>query len=112
MASYASSKAAVVSFTRVLAGELGPWNITVNSYAPGMLKTRLSGYADVTPERAKQLLDTLSLRRWGDPDDIASLLIFLASEQARYITGSFIDISGGKLAVQFPQLAYQEAEGA
>ena len=106
MASYAAAKAAVANLTRVLAGELGPWNITVNAYAPGMIPTRLSGYANITAERRQQLFDTLAFPRWGDPDEIADLLIFLASDRARYVTGALIDISGGKFAVQFPQMAH------
>jgi 3-oxoacyl-[acyl-carrier protein] reductase len=112
MGAYAASKAAVTSMTRVLAGELGPWNITVNCYAPGMIPTRLSGYSDVTAERRKQLWDTLAFPRWGEPDEIADLLIFLASDQARYITGTMIDVSGGKFCVQFPHLPHAAARAA
>jgi 3-oxoacyl-[acyl-carrier protein] reductase len=110
MGSYAASKAAVTSLTRVLAAELSAWNITVNCYAPGMIPSRLSGYADVAPERQRQLWDTLSIPRWGDPHEVADLCIFLASDRARYITGTMIDVSGGKLAVQFPQLARPATE--
>lgn len=105
MGSYAASKAAVTSLTRVLAAELSPWDITVNCYAPGMIPSRLSGYADVSPERRAQLWDTLTIPQWGDPNEVADLCIFLASERAGYITGTMIDVSGGKYAVQFPQLA-------
>jgi 3-oxoacyl-[acyl-carrier protein] reductase len=106
-AAYAASKAAVAHFTRVLAGELGPWDITVNSYAPGMIPTEMNHFAEAAPERQEMLLNTLSLRRWGDPRDVANLLCFLASDKASYITGALIDVSGGKLATQIPQLAYQ-----
>jgi 3-oxoacyl-[acyl-carrier protein] reductase len=108
-AAYAASKAAVVHFTQSLAGELGPWGITANSYAPGMIPTTLNGFADLDPAAAQRLLDTLSLRRWGSKDDIASLICFLASDQAGYITGTLIDISGGKLATQIPRAAYERA---
>jgi 3-oxoacyl-[acyl-carrier protein] reductase len=106
-AAYSASKAGVAHFTRVLAGELGPWDITVNSYAPGMIPTEMNHFAEAAPERQEMLLNTLSLRRWGDPKDVANLLCFLASDKASYITGSLIDVSGGKLATQIPQLAYQ-----
>ncbi|MCJ1698334.1 SDR family oxidoreductase [Rathayibacter festucae] len=106
-AAYGASKAAVVQFTRVLAGELGPWGITVNAYAPGMIPTAMNGFADM-PEAAKaRLLDTLTLRRWGTPDDIADLLCFLSSDAASYITGTLVDVSGGKLATQIPARAYE-----
>jgi 3-oxoacyl-[acyl-carrier protein] reductase len=106
-AAYGASKAAVVQFTRVLAGELGPWGVTVNAYAPGMIPTAMNGFADM-PEAAKaRLLDTLTLRRWGTPDDIADLLCFLSSDAASYITGTLVDVSGGKLATQIPSRAYE-----
>lgn len=108
-AAYSASKAGVVSFTRVLAGELGPWNITANSYAPGMIPTQMNHFTDLPEARQERLLDMLSLRRWGDRQDIAKLIVFLASEAAGYITGALIDISGGKLAIQQPQRAYEHA---
>jgi NAD(P)-dependent dehydrogenase (short-subunit alcohol dehydrogenase family) len=108
-AAYAASKAAVVQFTRVLASELGPWNVTVNAYAPGMIPTTMNGFAEMDPGAQERLLDTLSLRRWGDFDDIANLVCFLASDAASYITGTLIDISGGKLATQIPSRAYDSA---
>lgn len=106
-AAYAASKSAVVQFTRVLAGELGPFNVTVNSYSPGMIPTEMNGFAKAPSARQEKLLDTLTLRRWGDPQDVANLLCFLASDQAGYITGASIDCSGGKYATQFPSAAYE-----
>ena len=103
-AAYASSKAGVVYFTRVLAGELGPWDITVNCYAPGMIP-----FAEAPPERQQRLLDTITLRRWGQEKEISRLICFLASDLAGYITGTLIDVSGGKLATQIPQIAYEQA---
>ncbi|MCP4385350.1 MAG: SDR family oxidoreductase [Hyphomicrobiales bacterium] len=107
-AAYASSKAGVVSLTRVLAGELGPFNVTVNCYAPGMIPTEMNRFAEVDPARQEALLDTLSLRRWGSAVDIANLVCFLSSDLAGYITGSLIDISGGKLATQMPWAAHRD----
>lgn len=105
-AAYAASKAAVVQLTRVLASELGPYDVTVNAYAPGMVPTAMNGFAEMPPEAQDRLLDTLSLRRWETADDVADLLIFLASGQAGYITGTLVDVSGGKLATQIPARAY------
>ena len=110
-AAYASSKAGVVYFTRVLAGELGPWNVTVNAYAPGMIPTEMNHFAEAPPEKQERLLDTLTLRRWGDPQDVANLICFLASDLAGYITGTLIDVSGGKLATQIPRVAYEGLTG-
>ncbi|MEK3910104.1 SDR family NAD(P)-dependent oxidoreductase [Paenibacillus sp. FSL H7-0331] len=108
-AAYAASKAGIVHFTRVLAGELGPWNITVNCYAPGVIPTDLNRFADRSPKEQKELLDNLSLRRWGNKQEIAHLICYLASDYASYITGTMIDISGGKLATQVPRMAYEWA---
>jgi 3-oxoacyl-[acyl-carrier protein] reductase len=106
-AAYAASKAAVVALTRVLASELGPWDITVNAYAPGMIPTAMNGFADLSQSAQSRLLDTLSLRRWGRPEDVADLLCFLASDAACYITGTLVDVSGGKLSTQMPHKAYE-----
>ena len=109
-AAYGASKAAVVQFTRVLAGELGPWNITVNAYAPGMIPTAMNGFAEMAAPAQDRLLDTLTLRRWETPDDVADLILFLASDAAGYITGTLVDVSGGKFATQIPARAYEQAQ--
>ena len=108
-AAYAASKAAVVQLTRVLASELGPYGATVNAYAPGMVPTGINGFAEMPQEAQDRLLDTLSLRRWEEPRDVADVLKFLSSDQAGYITGALIDVSGGKLATQIPAKAYETA---
>lgn len=108
-AAYAASKYAVVSFTRVLASELGPWDITVNCYAPGMIPTGMNNFDKLPPEKADQMLGMLTLRRWGAPQDVANLVCFLASDLASYITGTLVDVSGGKLATQRPYVAYENA---
>ncbi len=106
-AAYAASKYGVEGFTRVLAGELGPHNITVNAYAPGMIPTEMNHFAERDEATQERLLDTLTLRRWGDPADVANLICFLASDLAGYITGTMIDVSGGKFATQMPWVAYR-----
>jgi 3-oxoacyl-[acyl-carrier protein] reductase len=111
-AAYAASKAGVHYFTRVLAGELGPWNVTVNCYAPGMIPTEMNRFAEAPPERQRRFLDTLTLRRWGEPRDVANLVVFLASDLADYITGTMVEVSGGKLATQIPRLAWEAAAAA
>jgi 3-oxoacyl-[acyl-carrier protein] reductase len=111
-AAYAASKAGVHYFTRVLAGELGPWNVTVNCYAPGMIPTEMNHFDEAPADHQRRLLDTLTLRRWGIARDVANLVCFLASEQAAYITGTLIDVSGGKLATQIPRLSWEAAAEA
>ncbi len=111
-AAYAASKAAVAHFTRALAGELGPWNITANAYAPGMIPTEMNHFAERPQDEQDRLKDLLTIRRWGSSEDIAHLVCFLASDQAAYITGTLIDVSGGKLATQVPRVAYDRAAAA
>lgn len=108
-AAYSAAKAGVESLTRVLAGELGPYDITVNAYAPGMIPTEMNHFAERDAATQERLLDTLTLRRWGDPADVANLICFLASDLAGYITGTMIDVSGGKFATQMPWLAYRSS---
>lgn len=107
-AAYAASKYGVEGFTRVLAGELGAHEITVNCYAPGMIPTGMNRFAERTDVEKARLLDTLTLRRWGSPKDVAQLICFLSSDLASYITGTMIDVSGGKFATQMPWLAHRE----
>lgn len=103
---YAASKAAVVQLSRTLASELGAWGITVNSYAPGMVPTDMNGFASLSPALSEAKLNQLAIRRWGTPEEVASAVCFLSSERAGYITGSLLDVSGGKLATQSPAAAY------
>lgn len=105
---YAASKYGVEGFTRVLAGELGAHEITVNCYAPGMIPTGMNRFAERTDAEKERLLDTLTLRRWGSPKDVAQLICFLSSDLASYITGTMIDISGGKFATQMPWVVHRE----
>lgn len=104
-AAYGASKAAVVQMTRVLASELGPWGITVNAYAPGMIPTAMNGFSDLDESAAATKLDQLSIRRWGLPEDVANLCLFLAGDLSGYITGALLDVSGGKFATQDPGAA-------
>ncbi|MGP9744458.1 SDR family NAD(P)-dependent oxidoreductase [Brachybacterium sp. AOP29-B2-41] len=106
-AAYGASKAAVVQMTRVLASELGPWGITVNAYAPGMIPTAMNGFSALEESAAATKLDQLSIRRWGLPEDVANLCLFLAGDLSGYITGALLDVSGGKFATQDPGAAWR-----
>mgnify|MGYP005840293111 CR=1 FL=1 len=85
---YAASKAAVWCMTKSLAGEMGPYQVTVNAVAPGYIMTEMTrnaGYRD----------DMVPMKRLGTPEDVADVVGFLASEDSRYVTGMIVDINGG-----------------
>ena len=92
-ASYGASKYALESYTRTAARELGQFGITVNVLALGPVQT---GW--ITPALEQALLPTLALGRIGAPDDVADVVVFLASEQARWVTGQKIFVDGGHRA--------------
>lgn len=95
---YAASKAALASLTKSMAAEWAKFNIRVNAYCPGVILTNMTKPA-IEANRDK-LLSQISLGEFGQPQDVANLALFLASEASSYITGSEIDISGGKFIVQ------------
>ena len=96
IANYAASKAGIIGFTRSAAVELGPKNINVNAVAPGYIRTtRLT--AGVPAEILDMARERSVLGRLGDPQDVASVVLFLCSEAARHITGTVIPIDGGYL---------------
>jgi 3-oxoacyl-[acyl-carrier protein] reductase len=88
--SYGASKAATEAFTRSIAVEVGPLGITVNTVAPGPVQTGSYSRESVARERA-----LIPLGRTGRPEDIADVVVFLASDQARWLTGQVIKVSGG-----------------
>ena len=91
---YAASKAAIIGMTRVQAKELGKYNINVNAIAPGTIMTDM--YAAVPEEVRNRTLAIIPLKRYGVPEDVANLALFLASEDAAYISGQVITIDGGR----------------
>jgi NAD(P)-dependent dehydrogenase (short-subunit alcohol dehydrogenase family) len=94
-AAYAASKAAVDGMTRSLAMELGPHGIRVNSVAPGVVDTDLWAKNKAIPGVVEQINALTPLRRWALPDDIADVVVFLASDAARFVTGETICCDGG-----------------
>jgi 3-oxoacyl-[acyl-carrier protein] reductase len=92
-ANYAATKAGVEGFSRALAAEIGGRNITVNSVAPGFIDTDMT--RELPEEQRAALQKQIALGRLGSPEEIASVVAFLASEGAAYITGETIHVNGG-----------------
>jgi 3-oxoacyl-[acyl-carrier protein] reductase len=92
-ANYAASKAGLIGMTKSLAGELASRNITANCVAPGFIATAMT---DVLPEAQREkLLTAVPAGRLGTPEDVASACVYLASEEAAYLTGQTLHVNGG-----------------
>lgn len=95
--SYCASKGGVKMITRNLAVELGPMGITINNIAPGAIATPINQDLLNNPEQLEKVTQNIPLGRLGEPEDVAGLVAFLASDEARYITGSTFYVDGGLL---------------
>jgi NAD(P)-dependent dehydrogenase (short-subunit alcohol dehydrogenase family) len=95
MAVYSATKGAVAALSRSLAVEYAPYGIRVNHLCPGYVETALIGRYLANPAIAKALLTQTPLRRFGTPQDIANAALFLASDEAAYITGAGLHVDGG-----------------
>jgi 3-oxoacyl-[acyl-carrier protein] reductase len=92
-ANYAASKAGIIGLTKSVAKELGSRGITVNAVAPGFIQTDMT---EVLSDKVKDsLMDSIPLKRLGNPEDIANMVAFLASDLASYITGQVLNVDGG-----------------
>jgi len=94
-ANYAASKGGIIAFTKSVSKELASRNINVNAVAPGFIRTAMT---DTLPEEIQQkYLENISLKRFGTPEDVGKLVLFLSSEDSDYITGQTIIIDGGMI---------------
>jgi 2-deoxy-D-gluconate 3-dehydrogenase len=98
LAVYSASKGALISLTKALAIEWARYGVTVNALAPGYFRTDLNAQAFDNPEVADRLLKKIPLRRAGEPAELAPLLVYLASEDSGFMTGSVLVIDGGQVA--------------
>ena len=90
---YSASKAGIIGFSKALAKELAPYNIRVNVVAPGFIDTDMS--KDILPKFKEEMLKLIPMKRFGKAEEIAEMVLFLASSRASYITGEIIKIDGG-----------------
>ena len=90
---YSASKAGLIGLTKALAKEVAPSNVTVNCVAPGIIDTKMN--ARLSQEDKKDFEDSVPLMRSGKPEEVASAILFLASEQSSYITGVVLPVDGG-----------------
>lgn len=92
--SYAASKAGIIGFSKSIAQEIGSRNIRVNAVAPGFVETDMTHYLK-DGEGAKNYLDQIPLGKFGSPEDIANVCLFLASDMSGYVTGQVLSVCGG-----------------
>ncbi len=90
---YAAAKAGIIGFTKALAKEVAPYNIRVNAIAPGFVETDMT--ATLSENYKQKLLNTIPAGRFGKPEEIARVVLFLCSDDSRYLTGQTIEIDGG-----------------
>ncbi|MGH6816720.1 MAG: SDR family NAD(P)-dependent oxidoreductase [Hyphomicrobiaceae bacterium] len=98
LAGYSATKGAMTALTRALAVEYAPFGIRVNSLAPGFVRTALTERTLKNPAIARTLLDRTPLKRFGTPEDVAHAAVFLASDDAAFITGAELAVDGGMSA--------------
>jgi NAD(P)-dependent dehydrogenase (short-subunit alcohol dehydrogenase family) len=91
---YSSSKAGIVAFSRGLAKQLGSFGIRVNTISPGQIDTPMQ-HRDNTPQNVQAIIDACPLKRIGQPEEIASVAVFVTSEHGSFITGATLNVSGG-----------------
>ena len=93
---YTTAKAAVLGFTRAVAREMAPFGITLNAVCPGLVNTEMVNEV-ITAAQTQAYADSFPIKRLAEPQEVAELVAFLASDRAAYITGASLDINGGDL---------------
>lgn len=114
---YGAAKSGVTYLTKELAAELGPYNIRVVGYAPGptntaMMSEILARAGDQREARIQKMVRDIAIHRVGEPEDIAYLIAFLASDEVGYINGATVEISGGKFSAQNIPAAWDKTNSA
>jgi 2-dehydro-3-deoxy-L-rhamnonate dehydrogenase (NAD+) len=93
-AAYSASKAAVIGMTKSIGKDLAESGVLVNAIAPAVIKTRMLG--DMSEEHVGYMVERIPMKRMGEPDEVAALIAFLASEECSFSTGATFDLSGGR----------------
>ncbi len=96
--SYTASKSGVMGITRLLANEWAKYDININAIAPGYMATDNTALLRQDPKRSEEILQRIPAGRWGTPEDLQGVAVFLASEASRYVNGYTIAVDGGWLA--------------
>ena len=93
---YSASKAGIIGFTKAVAKELGAFNVNVNAVAPGLIETTMLKESDSRDKIIDMAMNEIVLKRVGQPEDLANVVVFLASDKARHVTGEIIKVDGGQ----------------
>ena len=93
---YSASKAGIIGFTKALAKELGAFSVNVNAVAPGLIETTMLKESEARDKIIDMAMAEIVLKRVGQPEDLANVVVFLASDKARHITGEVIKVDGGQ----------------
>ena len=93
---YSASKAGIIGFTKALAKELGAFGVNVNAVAPGLIETAMLKESEARDKIIDMAMAEIVLKRVGQPEDLANVVVFLASDKARHVTGEVIKVDGGQ----------------
>lgn len=93
---YSASKAGIIGYTKAVAKELGAFGVTVNAVAPGLIETPMLKESEARDKIVDMAMNEIVLKRVGEPDDLANMVAFLASDKAKHVTGEVIKVDGGQ----------------
>jgi NAD(P)-dependent dehydrogenase (short-subunit alcohol dehydrogenase family) len=110
LTAYNASKAGLLGLVHTAANELGPYGIRVNAVCPGLIRTRLTERHFSSPELLREYFRHIPLGRGGTPEEVAQACVFLASDEASYITGATLFVDGGQMATKFGTWTEDAAE--
>ena len=110
MAAYCSAKAAVAMLAQVAAMELGPHGVRVNTIAPGLIETPATAAFFAVPGVVDEFVENTTIARFGQPEDVAAMAAFLASDDAKFVSAGFFSVDGGARTKRYPDLPARIAE--